>query len=1441
MASSDEPLPKFHERVGSLVQLSNENRTAQRNHPAQEFNNGVAISRDPLKEDQLFEVKIDKKVNSWSGSIEIGVTTCDPNNLNFPISATGFREGTWVMSGSSILKDGHSITEEYGADLDQLSEGDTVGVMVNWKRELRFFVNGVDQGTAASDINSKVYAVVDMYGKCAQVSIIRPGSVHRTDNNITSNDVASQIANEFLTQLSNQIVNDLTRSADILSTSNTSNAEASPSNDMLTFHQKCGSLIKLTNEMRTAERKRPLDEFNNGVVMTNRPLKNDEMFEIRLDILVDKWSGSIEVGITTHNPGTLDIPATMTNMRSGTIMMSGCGILTNGKGTRREYGQYNLDELAEGDRIGLMRKSNGQLHYYINGQDQGVASNETPQTIWGVVDLYGMAVKVTILDRNDPNYPNNIQNTVTRNNVFRHFPDLYDEEALEVTNIDEEESDRLLFHTSCGSHATVMSGQRTALRPNAMDDFNNGVVLTTRTLKPDELFEVRLDKMIDKWAGSVEIGVTLHCAEELEFPSTMTNIRSGTWMMTGNGVMHNGTTVIDEYGQNLDRLKAGDRVGVRRRADGTLNFYVNGIDQGQAATNVPENVFGVVDLYGQAAQATIIDRYDSLSSPDAESSSMVETEELRFHLVHGQNAVIVNNGRTATRPNATGEFNDAIIMSNRPLKDNELFEIIIEKMVDRWSGSIEAGVTAIKPEDLEFPNTMTDIDYDTWMLSGSAIMQDGTTIRNGYPLDLDLVTVGCRLGMMRCSDGTLHFYYNGRDQGVACSDISTSVFAVIDLYGQCSQVSITSGSGVLPTDNNLLQNSTDLSIVSPSDVTHKFSQCCGKNISIKNNGSSACRTRNFNHGLVFSSDPLKRDELFEIRIETLSKVWSGSLHIGLTSSAISDSTPQSLVPTRATELVSKPTWVVLGSEVKKCGSLIKENYTPSLYRLEIGNRVGVKRCADGTMHVYINGEDMGVAASNIPKNVFAVIDLYGSVESISVISNSGGDNPMLASQVSTVSELVEIDKDQDQDTSSDVSFHGNHGKNIILSEGNCTAQRAGSYNQAVIVTSCRLKRNKLFQIKVDKLNTCWSCSLVVGVLGFTPDRFNFPVSAIGIKKSCIVVQGDSVYSCGVKVKEKYGPNLDQLKIGQTVGLLIDNDFCLHLYIDNMDQGVAARDIPYPCYGIIDLYGQCEQVSVVPTERVSPVPMCIAEDREKADFDEVVKEKSGRINIVEPNLVRNCEYQNICSRIKILLGVPDGYFDSSMNICYCDVCHKLRSDEMYHCKGDPPKEFALPSSWCKFSFKLPNKAHTLNVQDKWHSAYYGTRMDLLRRIVDTGDLHVSGSESGSCSILTSSITKYTEKSRPETCGLKPVYLSPTIKYAGCNEFSPKYKLTDPKTKKTYCVRIGLQVWLKPGSYKVGPQSLGFDEQIDPKFKNNELEWSTKERGSIMLQSLLIKIE
>lgn len=83
-------------------------------------------------------------------------------------------------------------------------------------------------------------------------------------------------------------------------------------------------------------------------------------------------------------------------------------------------------------------------------------------------------------------------------------------------------------------------------------------------------------------------------------------------MMTGNGVMQNGTTIIEQYGQNLDRLQVGDCVGVVVRDDGLerrLHFFVNNIDQGPAAEKIPDKVYGVIDLYGQAGNKLFFNQY----------------------------------------------------------------------------------------------------------------------------------------------------------------------------------------------------------------------------------------------------------------------------------------------------------------------------------------------------------------------------------------------------------------------------------------------------------------------------------------------------------------------------------------------------------------------------------------------------------------------------------------------------------------------------------------------------------------------------------------------------------------------------------------------------------------------------------------------------------------
>lgn len=111
-------------------------------------------------------------MNSWSGSIEIGVTALDPNHLDFPSSATGLKGGSWIISGCSVLRNGRSILEEYGQDLDQLGEGDQVGIQRTANSELHLWVNGQDCGTAATGIPARVWAVVDLYGKCTQITVV---------------------------------------------------------------------------------------------------------------------------------------------------------------------------------------------------------------------------------------------------------------------------------------------------------------------------------------------------------------------------------------------------------------------------------------------------------------------------------------------------------------------------------------------------------------------------------------------------------------------------------------------------------------------------------------------------------------------------------------------------------------------------------------------------------------------------------------------------------------------------------------------------------------------------------------------------------------------------------------------------------------------------------------------------------------------------------------------------------------------------------------------------------------------------------------------------------------------------------------------------------------------------------------------------------------------
>lgn len=105
--------------------------------------------------------------------------------------------------------------------------------------------------------------------------------------------------------------------------------------------------------------------------------------------------------------------------------------------------------------------------------------------------------------------------------------------------------------------------------------------------------------------------------------------------------------------------------------------------------------------------------------------------------------------------------------------------------------------------------------------------------------------------------------------------------------------------------------------------------------------------------------------------------------------------------------------------------------------------------------------------------------------------------------------------------------------------------------------------------------------------------------------------------------------------------MIDSDDNLHLFINGIDQGIAAenlgsKEIHY--YGLLDLYGQCEEASI------------LASDDQKAE----VKLQESLIHL----RIRKCEYLELARRFKKSLVLPKFYApETPAPVCFCSECFR----------------------------------------------------------------------------------------------------------------------------------------------------------------------------------------
>ena len=289
---------------------------------------------------------------------------------------------------------------------------------------------------------------------------------------------------------------------------------------------------------------------------------------------------------------------------------------------------------------------------------------------------------------------------------------------------------------------------------------------------------------------------------------------------------------------------------------------------------------------------------------------------------------------------------------------------------------------------------------------------------------------------------------------------------------------------------------------------------------------------------------------------------------------------------------------------------------------------------------------------------------------------------------------------------------------------------------------------------------------------------------------------------------RYGPNINSLPAGHTPGLLVDSDNCLHLFVNGVDQGVAASNIPDNVWVAADLYGKCDEIVIVNSiegQRGEEGGLNFVKesgDKEEKESTNLMT-SSQKTEMIPPQMIsRNCEYLAICSRFKDTLGLPKVFFDTSLVICYCETCHKLRHEDVIKVSGDPKQKYALPIGWVKFPLSQAGGSEESCAM--WHVAYHGTQPGWVRKMLDTGKLLTKGE------VGLERRRVPVNKSKEDDSDIALVHFSPTINYAGLERFSPAKKFSDLKRKcqaqGDNVARLALQVALEPGSYKVGDSQV-----------------------------------
>ena len=151
------------------------------------------------------------------------------------------------------------------------------------------------------------------------------------------------------------------------------------------YHSASGKQIRITNNGLEAERMNPDNTYNDGVVYGAKALRGLAEFEVKIVSYGANWLNSILIGVMTCPKGTPIEPGPRIPRDSYMAkdhFVWGSQTLSNNLVTprgRSNYGYVDLDDLREGDCIGLRLSRDGVLEFTVNSVSQGIAAKKNLQ------------------------------------------------------------------------------------------------------------------------------------------------------------------------------------------------------------------------------------------------------------------------------------------------------------------------------------------------------------------------------------------------------------------------------------------------------------------------------------------------------------------------------------------------------------------------------------------------------------------------------------------------------------------------------------------------------------------------------------------------------------------------------------------------------------------------------------------------------------------------------------------------------------------------------------------------------------------------------------------------------------------------------------------------------------------------------------------------------